>query len=472
MTLLLRFPVLLVVLAVGGCAMREPAVELNDIYRGHAQLEGPDRNPVIVIPGTLGSRLRDEATGTIAWGGFGQGFARPGKDEGNRMIALPMRQGVTLADLRDEVVPDGALDTLRVSLAPGIRIEAKAYLQILEALGAGGYRDEQLGESGALEYAEDHYTCFQFAYDWRRSNVENAALLHDFILEKKRFVEQENLKRFGRTGDVRFDIVAHSMGGLIARYYLRYGNQPLRQNGGPVLNWAGARHVDKVQIVASPSAGSIRALQQLLQGVDYGPAFPAYPVALIGTMPSVYELLPRARHRILWEDGDESRKPLDPLDIRLWEYWEWGLLNREQDAVLAGLLPGVEDAETRREVAWDHLMKCLDNARRFQEAMDRPGDPPEHVQLNLFVGDGRWTAAGAAITGYAIRIDESVPGDGTVARYSALLDENFSRRPEALLLKTPIGWHDVDFLFAEHLELTKDTNFINTLLFQLLQEGG
>ena len=73
-----------------------------------------------------------------------------------------------------------------------------------------------------MDYGDDHYTCFQFDYDWRRDNVENAKRLHRFIVEKRKYVRAEHKKRFGVDNpNIKFDIVAHSMGGLVVRAYLQ-----------------------------------------------------------------------------------------------------------------------------------------------------------------------------------------------------------------------------------------------------------
>jgi hypothetical protein len=55
---------------------------------------------------------------------------------------------------------------------------------ILMALGVGGYRDQGLSDAGAIDYGDDHFTCFQFDYDWRRDIVENARALEKFIQKK------------------------------------------------------------------------------------------------------------------------------------------------------------------------------------------------------------------------------------------------------------------------------------------------
>ena len=212
-----------------GCQSPKQDYEMGEIYSGLAQLKGPDRNPVIVIPGILGSRLKDSQSEQLLWGAFTPGTAKPRRPEDARLMAIPMERGKSLAQLRDEVVPDGALAELKVAIVPGLRVEADAYQGILQALGAGGYRDETFGQSGTVDYGDDHYTCFQFDYDWRRSCAESAARLSEFIEEKRAYVESENRRRFGSSGRVKFDLVAHSQGALIARYFLRYGNQPFAE---------------------------------------------------------------------------------------------------------------------------------------------------------------------------------------------------------------------------------------------------
>ena len=81
--------------------------------------------------------------------------------------------------MRDEVRPDGVLDRVRLKLV-GVPVELRAYVNILATLGVGGYRDQLLGEAGAVDYGSLHYTCFQFDYDWRRDNVENAKRLAEY----------------------------------------------------------------------------------------------------------------------------------------------------------------------------------------------------------------------------------------------------------------------------------------------------
>ena len=69
-------------------------------------------------------------------------------------------------------------------------------------------------------------------------------------------MQREYARRFGvENHDVRFDIVVHSMGGLLTRYYLCYGTQSLPADGSlPTLNWAGTQFVERAVLVGTPSA--------------------------------------------------------------------------------------------------------------------------------------------------------------------------------------------------------------------------
>jgi hypothetical protein len=444
------------------------------LYTPAARHHGPDRNPIIAIPGILGSKLRDPATGELAWGAFEGGAADPERPGGARLIALPIDALRSLAELRDELAPSGVLDKLHIRLA-GVAIDIQAYAGILATLGAGGYRDEALGLAGEVDYGDDHFTCFQFDYDWRRDNVENAQRLRAFIEQKRALVQREYAKRYGiANADVKFDIAAHSMGGLLTRYFLMYGAQDLPADGSlPQLTWEGARHVERVILIGTPNAGSAEALVQLVSGRKIGPLLPYYSPAVLGTFPSLYQLLPRSRHAPALWDGDAAQPVADVLDSELWERNGWGIADPGQAGVLASLLPDEPDAAARRSTALAFQRRALERARAFQAALDRrDARAPRGLDLLLVAGDATPTPAQLSVSRAtrAVAVLRRAPGDGTVTRASALLDERASAAPGAGL-DSPLAFRQVLFLPETHLGLTRSNTFRDNVLFWLLEQA-
>ncbi|MEQ8850200.1 MAG: hypothetical protein RIB32_00285 [Phycisphaerales bacterium] len=457
----------LVSLALVGCASSAPTPDLARIYSDPAKLIGNDRRPVIVIPGILGSKLEDPSSRTPVWGAFVYGAADADKPDGARLIALPMREGVPLRELRDEVTPTDVLDQIEVDTLAFVRgVKFDAYVHIMRTLAAGRYRDQSLGESGAIDYGGLHDTCFQFAYDWRRDIAESAALLHETILDAQHTARLA--AGLPETEPLKVDVVAHSMGGLVLRYYLRYGTQRLPDDGSlPELTWAGAERVANAILVGTPNAGSALALEQLVGGWSLFPIGPTYRPAVLGTMPAVYQLLPRARHNAVIDL--KTGAPIDVLDAGVWERYGWGLASPDADRVLRWLLPEVDRESDRRRIALDHLSKALARAEQTHRALDLKASPPPGTRLFLYAGDGEDTPETLSISSDGrLRVRSQTAGDGTVTRPSALMDER-AGGPYLPRVRTPIDWHRVQFCFTDHIGLTNDPAFVDNLLFTLLE---
>ncbi|MBL8757147.1 MAG: hypothetical protein JNK35_01810 [Phycisphaerae bacterium] len=461
-----------------------PAPDLAALYDQPAQALGPDRTPVVVIPGILGSRLVDTDTRQVVWGAFTYGAADPDFPDGARAVALPFAHNRPLADSRDRVEPDGVLDELIANVGP-LRVSAlQPYRGILLSLSAGRYTDRDLataGEArrrtthppdpaqGPVDYAGQHFTCFQFDYDWRRDLSEHAQRL-DLLIQAAARLAHAARNAPADAEPPRVDVVAHSMGGLVLMYYLRFGTQPLPDDGSvPPVTWAGARRIRHAVLVGTPSAGSVLALRQLVEGVNYSPITPTYQPAVLGTMPAVFQLMPRARHARVIDAA--TKQPVDPTDPAVWRRYRWGLADPAQRDYLAWLLPGVPDPAVRQRIALAHLDRVLARTRQLQAALDQPAPPlPPGCDLRLFAGDSESTPDLLEVdpaTG-RLRVASTAPGDGTVTRASALLDER-AGTSFSPTLRTPIPWSNVHFLHADHIALTDTPEFTDNLLFLLLE---
>ncbi len=495
-------------LGLGACTPEPGLPDLAAIYARVAEEGGlATRRPLITVPGTLGSRLQDSATGTVVWGGGSRGLsADPDIAEEARLIALPIvDETVPVAEIRDSVMAAGVLDHAAPEVF-GVPIDVEVYGGVTRTLSAGGFRTStrprlldklRFGrsepapaqETGAVERAasgathpspedyrrltEAQENSFRFDYDWRRDLVALAAEFHDFVITRKRQVAAARSLATGRSvspEEVTFDLLAHSMGGLVARYYLMHGAVDLPEDGSlPPITWAGAEHFSRVVIVATPNAGSILAMENLVNGKSLGPLQPVYPAALLATHASPWQLFPRARHGRLREQG--SGAPLDPLDPALWQRYNWGLLDPEARELLAWLLPDVADPFERRILAGKHQARLIRRARHFHAAMDRWARKPEHLEMFLVVGGGFATPAQAEVepeTG-ALTLTQREEGDGVVLRASVLLDERQGRASSGRL-ETPLRFDTTLFLPDEHVELTKNPVFGDNLLFWLLEQ--
>ncbi|MEZ5964322.1 MAG: hypothetical protein R3F56_10795 [Planctomycetota bacterium] len=489
--------VVLLALIQSGCSTsprdRHPLV--RELYRDAALREA--RNPVIVIHGILGARLEEHATKRSVWGAFTGDYANPETPVGARLLALPLQPPADAFAYDPADAAVGAsepLAALRLDIVFGV-LSVKVYADILRTLGIGGYRDRATLDPNVPAYADDHFTCHTFFYDWRRDNVENAIQLGRFIRRTRADIDAKargKIERLRAAGDdaslaqadelaawlakgYRFDIVAHSMGGLIAHYYLRYGEADLPQDGStPEVTWAGAREVDRLIQVGTPNFGAIDALRELHDG--FKPAFflPRFDAALLGTMPSIYQLLPRTRHGVLLRpSGDVA--DADLLAPRLWLDNGWGLAAPAADRVLAWLLPDVPDADERRRLARTYLTWCLERAARFHAALDAPASTTPRTRFYLFAADGERTLARAVLTERGGRMVPTfssptcyLPGDLTVPRYSALGDERTGADYRAWL-PSPLPWTNVTFLSDDHVGLTRNPHFVDNMLFVLME---
>jgi len=249
-------------------AQKEP--DLAKIFADAKNKTG--KRPIIFIPGILGSELVNEETGEKVW----FSLKRSQVDD----LRLPIALNLLLSG--DNLIPKDIVRKLDLPIVRDIEI----YQKIVDSLeNYGGYTEASWDDPP--ENLDDNF--FVFPYDWRRDNVEAAHALIEKI---------EQLKKKSNRPNLKFNILAHSMGGLITRYAEMYGKADLpRGKGVPKPNWKGRRHFNRIFLFGTPNLGTAGALKTILEGygIVQGVNLPFVqdlkPIEVI-TMPSIFQLLP------------------------------------------------------------------------------------------------------------------------------------------------------------------------------------
>jgi Lecithin:cholesterol acyltransferase len=304
--------------------------------------------PVVFVPGIMGSQLL-RPDGTEAWLNLGNTL-------GHHDLTLPRR--LPLAASRDELAPGFLIGT---DTALPRAFGFTEYDDFLDLLDSAGYEP---GVGPGLRYAV-------YTYDWRRDLVESARGLA---------LRLEGLAQASGDPAARFHLVGHSMGGLVVRWYLRYGGADADPNA-PVT-WAGARRIASVLLTATPSGGSIAALRAILGGERVGLSNTTLAASVVSRMPSVYQLLPPPGTSPI---VDPSGRPVEHglLEPATWKRFGWGPYG-----------PKSADASTEAKA---FLEAALARARAFHAGLARPPDRPAPVPVHALGGDCLPTLARAVV---------------------------------------------------------------------------
>jgi len=99
-----------IALGIVACQPAYRSPDLGGLYNNLVQNENPYRNPVILIPGLLGSKLIDRQSEVMVWGRFGFETHSSNDEFSQKRLALPMGVGKQLSELTDDIIPAGALD--------------------------------------------------------------------------------------------------------------------------------------------------------------------------------------------------------------------------------------------------------------------------------------------------------------------------------------------------------------------------
>ena len=117
----------------------------------------------------------------------------------------------------------------------------------------------------------------ELPYDWRQDPVETVHAL-------------EALIRRMRAGGARpVSLVAHSFGGYIVAYYLRYGAQDPE---AARETWEGAEQVEKVIVMGTPFLGAMLKFRDMLTGETVELNTSLLDATAHASFPSSYFLIP------------------------------------------------------------------------------------------------------------------------------------------------------------------------------------
>lgn len=270
--------------------------------------------PLVLIHGVLGSKLRFKDSKQSIWPGNLSKLAF----SKYKSLAYEI-DNITIEPRQNKQEAYSIMDTIS-----GFDV----YQEIIDTLVKfGNYK---------LVNVSDIYSpgrkLYVFHYDWRQDNVKSAQKLDQFIKKiQAQYPDKENQK---------VDVVAHSMGGLIARYYMRYGTKDVLNDTQFVANLEGAKNIRKAILLGTPNLGVVLSINRFVNGYQFG--IKTIPIEVMITMPSIYQMLPHSiTHSII--DLKGKRIPLDIFDYKTWEKYKWSIFD---PAVRESIMDSEDDSET------------------------------------------------------------------------------------------------------------------------------
>lgn len=235
---------------------------------------------------------------------------------------------------------------------------------------------------------ENHAPVFPFAYDWRQSCARSGAKLAAFIKQvRERCALMPQYKGCG----FMIDLVAHSMGGLLAAWCLK--------NGGSSLG------VRRVVSLGSPFRGSVDALLKMIIGKGgwTGQEPRDWEREAARTIPSLYQLLASYPGAVIAKQG----APVDLFQPGAWQKSIPASLNRFARSCHAGTS------------GKDMFAGYLAQAKEFSEQI-------AGLELDSMLPEGEegWLAIAGVGAPTQVAIANAPAPDGNGFRFEVLDDRN------------------------------------------------
>lgn len=452
--LLLMIAVAAVSLGLGSCS-QQVRPDLRRLYE--TQPSDVFQPPVIVVHGALGSRLRQPDAGVEAWPG--------------RLIQILFG---TYTHLKLDIDP-ATLAPLPSPYKPlGVNrglLGRDYYGRILRVLDdVGGYRLTTPGT--AAKPGERH--CYIFLYDWRQDIVETSRRL-DALIEQVR-------RDFG-VPSLQVDMVAHSLGGLVARYFVRYGTEDVLADDTMPSPDSAAGPVRRLILLGVPNFGSAQAFRVLDRGYPIG--LGSIPPEATATFPSTFQVLP---HSVADNFINAEGKPVsvDVFDLSFWKDARLSVFNPSVTDRIRERFDSDADADSYLALLEVYFEKQLGRARRLARALSLPPasfapgpvvfgadciPTPTRMVIEERDGDTRVHLQPHEVHTRRTGVDYArimlKPGDGTVTKAS-LLARPVSMLPSPRREQHFFPMSHALFLCDEHTQLTGNIHFQDNLLNTLL----
>jgi pimeloyl-ACP methyl ester carboxylesterase len=326
---------------------------------------------LLFIPGYYGSTLIEEKNNKVRWikastvlfSQTGVADEIPGTDIGSK----------------NKLVVGGMLES--VPVIPGIW-EVNAYKKVAQLLEA---------------FANTHKMKFEtVSYDWRDDFVGNLKTI------------DEKIKSFNLKEEDELSIVAHSQGGLLMAYYLRYGAQDVDT---AKENWEGTRHIKKLALIAPPLHGLMILFRDIGEGTSIGLNRSLLSARDYSTFKSSYFFLPPKGEDVGIKD--DQKLSLGIHDIDKWQANKWGPFK----FATASEVPTVRT----------FVEKYMKRSEKFHALLRAPveSSPAKKIPLLHMRGLGHKTLELArlkmkdGIIDYDFKKKDGVDGDGTVTAVSS-----------------------------------------------------
>jgi pimeloyl-ACP methyl ester carboxylesterase len=416
-----------------------------------------DQPPLVVIPGAFGSSLRDSRTGREIWPGTSPQLLV----SNYRELELEINPA-TLEPIAGDVE---AYDVFRQGLGRDF------YGKVLDTLhDAGGYARGQVG----VPPRPGRRTYYVYLYDWRLDNVAAVRGLHALI---------ERIRADYGDPQLRVDVLAHSNGGLLARYYARYGTAELPTDGEFRPTGAGGPAIRRLLLVGTPNLGTMQPVLGNLRGEEIG--LRKIPQEVVATCTGAPQLMPHPS--IPWiVDRDGNNLPMPLFDIRTWQELRWSIFSERVAERTIEQHGGGAAGHSYLAMLREYMAKHLLLGQRFMESLAVPGSPGE-PRPYVFGADCELTIARLVLepeNGHMVARERVAdianpkpgvdyqaimfePGDAVVTRSSLLGRRTLNVAAQREEIESLDVAHSV-FLCEEHRALTGNPTFQNNLLNTLL----